>query len=143
MLCNFSMKEYKTVCNQDVGVEDRDCYMCQINTAVMKKQVGCLEVLGKNFFLSLSNHSIVCRIYFYFSFYAISVLIQTGRILLQYFAQHCFICRPSDSTMSEDAGIELRTVATSAFSVRKSDHARHPQSARFHPQLGKIPPKLG
>jgi hypothetical protein len=24
--------------------------------------------------------------------------------------QHCFICRPSDSTVSEDAGIELRTV---------------------------------
>jgi hypothetical protein len=33
---------------QDVAVEDRDCYMCQINTAVMKKQVGCLEVLGRN-----------------------------------------------------------------------------------------------
>ncbi len=26
--------------------------------------------------------------------------------------QHCFICRPSDSTVSEDAGIEPRTVAT-------------------------------
>ncbi len=26
--------------------------------------------------------------------------------------QHCFICRPSDSTVSEDAGIEPRTVVT-------------------------------
>ena len=26
--------------------------------------------------------------------------------------QHCYICRPSDSAVSEDAGIELRTVAT-------------------------------
>ncbi len=26
--------------------------------------------------------------------------------------QHCFICRPSDSTVSEDAGIEPRTVAS-------------------------------
>jgi hypothetical protein len=32
-----------------------------------------------------------------------------------YFIQHCFICRPSDSTVSEDAGIEPRTVATLAL----------------------------
>ena len=32
---------------QDVEVEDRDCYMCQINTAVMKKQIGCIDVLGQ------------------------------------------------------------------------------------------------
>jgi hypothetical protein len=29
-----------------------------------------------------------------------------------YFIQHCFICRPSDSTVSEDAGNEPRSVAT-------------------------------
>ncbi len=29
--------------------------------------------------------------------------------------QHCFICRPSDSTVSNDAGIESRTVATLAL----------------------------
>jgi hypothetical protein len=29
-----------------------------------------------------------------------------------YDIQHCFICRPSDSTVSEDAGIEPRTVTT-------------------------------
>jgi hypothetical protein len=28
-----------------------------------------------------------------------------------YFIQHCFFCRLSDSTVSEDAGIEPRTVA--------------------------------
>jgi hypothetical protein len=27
-----------------------------------------------------------------------------------YFIQHCFICRPSDSTVSEDAGIKLGTL---------------------------------
>jgi hypothetical protein len=27
-----------------------------------------------------------------------------------YFIQHCFICRPSDSLVSVDAGIEPRTV---------------------------------
>ena len=26
-------------------VEDQDCYMCQINTEQMKKQVGCVTVL--------------------------------------------------------------------------------------------------
>jgi hypothetical protein len=45
--------------------------------------------------------------------------------------QHCFICRPSDSTVSEDAGIEPRTVATTALTVRRLNH-----SARSHPQLG-------
>jgi hypothetical protein len=34
-----------------------------------------------------------------------------------YCIQHCFIRRPSDSTVSEDARIEPRTVATSALAV--------------------------
>jgi hypothetical protein len=38
--------------------------------------------------------------------------------------QHCFICRPSDYTVSEDAGIEPMTVATTALAVRRSNHAR-------------------
>ncbi len=41
--------------------------------------------------------------------------------------QHCFICRLSDSTVSEDAGIEPRTVATMALAVKRSIH-----SARSH-----------
>jgi hypothetical protein len=40
-----------------------------------------------------------------------------------YCIQHCFICRPSDSSVSEDAGIEPRTVATSALAVRHSNHS--------------------
>jgi hypothetical protein len=39
-----------------------------------------------------------------------------------YDIQHCFICRPSDSTVSEDTGIETRTVATTALAVRRSNH---------------------
>ncbi len=42
--------------------------------------------------------------------------------------QHCFICRPSDSTVSEDARIEPRTVANKALTARRSNH-----SARSHP----------
>ena len=47
--------------------------------------------------------------------------------------QHYFICRQSDSTVSENAGIEPRTVATSALALRRPNH-----SARSHPQLGQI-----
>jgi hypothetical protein len=38
------------------------------------------------------------------------------------YIQHCFICRPSDSTVPTDAGIEPRTVATGALAVRRSNH---------------------
>jgi hypothetical protein len=38
--------------------------------------------------------------------------------------QHCFICRPSESTVSEDAGIEPRTVMTTALAVRRSNYYR-------------------
>ncbi len=41
---------------------------------------------------------------------------------VQYNIQHCFICRPSDSTVPTDAGIEPRTVATGALAVRRSNH---------------------
>ncbi len=46
--------------------------------------------------------------------------------------QHCFICRPSDSTVPQDAEIEPRTVAiaTSALAVRRSNY-----SARSQPQI--------
>ncbi len=39
------------------------------------------------------------------------------RFFSMYCIQHCFICRPSDTTVSEDAGIEPRTVATAALAV--------------------------
>jgi hypothetical protein len=52
---------------------------------------------------------------------------------IMYFIQHCFICRPSDSTVSEDAGIEPRSVATSALAVRRSS-----LWAISHPQVGYI-----
>ncbi len=51
-----------------------------------------------------------------------------------YFIQHSFICRPSDSTVSVHAGIEPKTVATLALTVRRSNHwARsHLQKAISH-----------
>jgi hypothetical protein len=48
--------------------------------------------------------------------------------LFNYVVQHCFICRPSDSSVSEDARIKSKTVATLALTARRSN-----QSARSHP----------
>ncbi len=50
---------------------------------------------------------------------------------LMYVIQHCFICRPSDLTVSKDAGIEPRTVATLALTARRSNNL-----ARYHRPLG-------
>ncbi len=42
--------------------------------------------------------------------------------------RHCLVCRPSDYTVSEDAEIGPRTIATMAVDVRRSNH-----SAKSHP----------
>ncbi len=59
-------------------------------------------------------------------------------IFFSYYIQHCFICRPSDSTVPTDAGIEPRTVATGALAIRRSNH-----QARSHPRLGQISSAVG
>ncbi len=46
--------------------------------------------------------------------------IQT-KFFFMYVIQHCSICRPSDSPVTEDAGIEPRTVATVALTARHSN----------------------
>ncbi len=43
-------------------------------------------------------------------------------LFFSYYIQHCFICRPSDSIVPTDAGMEPRTVATGALAVRRSNH---------------------
>jgi hypothetical protein len=63
-----------------------------------------------------------------------------GRIFppfFMYVIQHCVICRTSDSTVSEDAGMEPRTAATLALTARRSNH-----SARSHPPPQKIEVRL-
>jgi hypothetical protein len=68
------------------------------------------------------------------------------QVFFRYFIQHCFICHPADPTVSEDAGIELMTVATSALAVRRSNHLAidiiHTRldlihRARSHPQVNQ------
>jgi hypothetical protein len=43
-------------------------------------------------------------------------------ILSKYYSQHCFICRPSEAAVSEDAGIEPKTATSSARAVRSSNY---------------------
>ncbi len=43
--------------------------------------------------------------------------------MYRYIIQHCYICRHSDSTVSEKARIEPGTVATLAWAVRRSNHS--------------------
>jgi hypothetical protein len=46
-----------------------------------------------------------------------------------YVIQHCIICRPSDSTVSEDAGIEPETVAMPATADIQEEHHGQPTAA--------------
>ncbi len=52
------------------------------------------------------------------------------------FCQHCFICRSSDSAVSEDAGTKLRTVATLAFAFRRSNHLARSRMSGFFSFFG-------
>ncbi len=44
--------------------------------------------------------------------FQISFLFGEEFLFFSYYIQHCFICRPSDSTVPTDAAIEPRTVAS-------------------------------
>jgi hypothetical protein len=54
-----------------------------------------------------------------------------------YSIQHCFLFRPSDSTVSENAGIEPRTVVALAFAVDALT-TRLDLSLVLHPGFTKI-----
>jgi hypothetical protein len=70
-------------------------------------------------YLSWYVHSCIGLIMFFFKYF----FFWGGDFLIfSYFIQHCFICRPSDSTVPTDAGIEPRTDATGALTVRRSVH---------------------
>lgn len=40
---------------------DRGCYMCQINSSPMKKQVGCIDVQSKSTLICFMSGKIVVR----------------------------------------------------------------------------------
>ncbi len=53
-------------------------------------------------------------------FFFLNIFLGDFFLFSSYNIQHCFICRPSDSTVPKDAGIEPKTVATGALAVRRS-----------------------
>jgi hypothetical protein len=55
-----------------------------------------------------------------------------------YDIQHCFICRPSDSTVSENAGIEPRTVATTSDALTTRLDLIHNRLDLIHTRLDLI-----
>jgi hypothetical protein len=56
-----------------------------------------------------------------------------------YLIHHCFICRLSDLTVSEDAGIEPRTVATLALAVRDLSYNHSARSRTFAVKAKTLP----
>ncbi len=74
--------------------------------------VSLLLALLLNTSLSFTLACIICLVFYSWIFRIFSFFV--------YDIRHCFICRPSDPTVSEDAGIEPRTVATTALAVRRS-----------------------
>ncbi len=69
------------------------------------------------------------RSFFFFFFFSFFLGGGDFFSFCSYNIQHCFICRPSDSTVPTDAGIVPRTVATGVLAVRRSNH-----KARSHPR---------
>ncbi len=71
-------------------------------------------------------YSLFCILYLFFtlSIHEFCIYIFFGGIfyIFLYYIQHCFICRPSDSALPTDTGIEPRTIETGALTVRRSNH---------------------
>ncbi len=61
--------------------------------------------------------------YYYYYYFFHQLIIHSvrdnnrKRYFFMYAIQHCFICRPSDFTVSDDARIEPRTVVTLALTA--------------------------
>jgi len=51
------------------------------------------------------------------------------------FTQHCFICRPSEYTVSEDAGIDPMTIVTLALTARRFRRSNHSARSLFKRRL--------
>jgi hypothetical protein len=81
--------------------------VCSCTVAFVNFWLSRLSVVGVSVFFMLNFSKYFLGGFFSFCLYNI---------------QHCFICRPSNSNVPTDAGIELRTVATDALAVKRSNH---------------------
>jgi hypothetical protein len=92
---------------------------------VKRKETGPAEALGwptKKLYTK-TGHITSETAGYHFKTLALRLMIKRGFFFLFFFmydSQHCFICHPSDSTVSEDARIEPRTIATTPLAVRRS-----------------------
>ncbi len=71
----------------------------------------------------------------------LSIYLLKGRFFCKYVIQHCFICRPSNSTVSEEAGIKPRIVAALTLTAKRSNHWLDPIHSRLdliHTRLDRI-----
>jgi hypothetical protein len=78
---------------------------------------------GTRFSVSSSLFSQICSVkdpkrfgYWYHTFFQ-NIFVGNFLFFLFVYIEHCFICRPSDSTVPTDAGIEPMTVATGALAI--------------------------
>ncbi len=111
----------------------------QVRWRLLRSPAGQVEItqdqLVKQRLQYLVQAYLLINFFFFFKYFLGDFF-----IFFSYYIQHCFICRPSDSTVPTDAGIEPRTVATGALAIRRSNHSArsHPHSARSHPPLSQI-----
>ena len=114
----------------------------QVDTLILRSNIGanvkdaetasflcfCLNLLASmsaswvNNGESFRPSAVVQSLYSLSNIFFLNIFLGDFFLFVQYNIQHCFICRPSDSTVPTDAGIEPRTVATSALAVRRSNH---------------------
>jgi hypothetical protein len=59
-----------------------------------------------------------------------------------YFVQHCFICRPSDFTVSEDAGIEPRLLRLRSINATFDINSVAKSLTKFYWAIYKLPSTL-
>jgi hypothetical protein len=130
-LAFFLLKYFYSRCTWDIewrGQKAKSRFMIQQNDEHNPERLPVQILLQGNLalmhfsspfssvFFKLSYHNTFHRLYeggFCLDFF-----------LFMYVIQHCFICRPADSTVSEDAGIEPRTVANLALAAPDAQTTR-------------------
>ncbi len=86
-----------------------------ITCSLWPSEIRAIRDLGWGY-QQARSHTTLMKVFFKYIFWGIFWF------FCSYNIQHCFVCRPSDSTVPTDAEIEPRTVATCALAVRRSNH---------------------
>ena len=68
---------------KNVQPEDEGCYMCQINTAVMKKELGCISVQGSKLACSfLFFFAAAAAAYYSPPFHTVRIWVEKNSVIL-------------------------------------------------------------